>query len=126
MSLKFVSRPQTAPDWLAGLGGCSDRVSSSLPGPVFRSHRALSGRLKRTVQRHKFSKDSLSTTHPRRPTLETQAGVQGSGRRVSGFRAQSFRVQGPGFRAQGLGLRVSASHAWPDGYFVASGESFFN
>jgi len=35
------------------------RVSSSLLGPVDPSFRALSGRLKFTVRRHKFNKDSL-------------------------------------------------------------------
>ena len=34
------------------------RVSSSLLGPVVPSFRALSGRLKFTVRRHKFNKDS--------------------------------------------------------------------
>jgi len=36
------------------------RVSSSLVGPVVSSIRALSGRLKFTVRRHKFNKDFLS------------------------------------------------------------------
>ena len=36
------------------------RVSSSLLGPVDPSLRALYGRLKFTVRRHKFNKDSLS------------------------------------------------------------------
>ena len=36
------------------------RVSSSLLGPVDPSFRALSGRPKVTVRRHKFNKDSLS------------------------------------------------------------------
>ena len=36
------------------------RVSSRLLGPVVPSFRALSGRLKFTVRRHKFNKDSLS------------------------------------------------------------------
>ena len=36
------------------------RVSSSLLGPVVPSFRALSGRLKFTVRRHKFNKYSLS------------------------------------------------------------------
>jgi len=35
--------------------------SSSLLGAVVPSFRALSGRLKFTVQRHKFNKDSLSS-----------------------------------------------------------------
>ena len=35
-------------------------VSSSLLGPVDSSFRALSGRLKFTVRRHNFNKDSLS------------------------------------------------------------------
>ena len=35
------------------------RVSSSLVGPVVPSFRALSGRLKCTVRRHKFNEDSL-------------------------------------------------------------------
>jgi len=35
------------------------RVSSSLLGPVVPSFRALSGRLKFTVRRHKFNTDSL-------------------------------------------------------------------
>ena len=35
-------------------------VSSSLPGPVVPSFRALSGRLKFTARRHKFNQDSLS------------------------------------------------------------------
>jgi len=38
------------------------RVSSSLLGPVVPPFRALSGRLKGTVRRHKFNKDSLSKT----------------------------------------------------------------
>ena len=36
------------------------RVSSSLLGPAVPSFRALSGRLKFTVRRHKFNKDYLS------------------------------------------------------------------
>ena len=40
------------------------RVSSSLLGPVVRSFRALTGRLKLTVRRHKFNRDSPSNeTH---------------------------------------------------------------
>ena len=38
--------------------------SSSLLGPVDPSFRVLAGRLKFTVRRHKFSKDSLSTLKP--------------------------------------------------------------
>ena len=48
-------------------GGCQTSIrpakqqSSSLLGPVDPSFRALSGRLKFTVRRHKFNKDSLSS-----------------------------------------------------------------
>ena len=38
----------------------AQQVSSSLLGPVDPSFQALSGRLKFTVRRHKFNKDSLS------------------------------------------------------------------
>jgi hypothetical protein len=40
------------------------RVSSSPSGPIDPSFRALSGRLKFTVRRHKFKEDSLSSCHP--------------------------------------------------------------
>ena len=41
------------------------RVSLSLLGPVDPSFRALSGRLKFTVRRHKFNKDSFSPSSGR-------------------------------------------------------------
>ena len=41
----------------------SNRVSSSLLGPLVPSFRALSGRLKFTVRRDKFNKDFLSQPH---------------------------------------------------------------
>jgi len=41
------------------------RVSSSLLGPVVPSVRALSGRLKFTVRRHQFNKDSLPSSRDR-------------------------------------------------------------
>ena len=46
---------------LLGARPGSHRVSSSLLGPVDSSFRAFSGRLKFTVRRHKFNKDSLSS-----------------------------------------------------------------
>jgi len=45
------------------VGGSLHCVSSSLLGPVDPSDRALSGRPKFTVQRHKFEKDSLSAEY---------------------------------------------------------------
>jgi len=49
--------------------------ASSRPGPVDPSFRAFSGRLKFTVRRHKFNKDSLSP----RPEEEREGGRLASG-----------------------------------------------
>ena len=48
------------------------RVSSSLLGPVDLSFRALSGRLKFTVRRHKFNEDSPSSNLRRASLLQPQ------------------------------------------------------
>ena len=83
------------------------RVSSSLLGLVVPSVRALSGRLKFSVRRHKFKKDNL--VHDAwclvsdRATAER---VQGAGCRVHG---SWFRVSGAGFRVQGSCIRVQGS-----------------
>ena len=53
------------------------RISSSLLGPVDPSFRALAGRLKFTVRRHKFKIFSPSSLPPPKAELAFQFGVSG-------------------------------------------------
>ena len=92
------------------------RVSSSLLGPVDPSCRALSGRLKFTVRRHKLNKDYLSVqlsqsdwlpeeeraNHSRGPKPENPTPEP---------RNPKLEARSPGFRdSQGFAFRVSGSN----------------
>jgi len=58
------------------------RVSLSRVGPVDPAFRALSGRLKFTVRRHKFNKDSLSRGSPDSEGEVTQDALMMDGRSI--------------------------------------------
>jgi hypothetical protein len=72
--LNAISSSWFRGSWL----GSRLRVSSRFLGPVLPSFRALSGRHKFTVRRHKFDQDSLPCRCPTRATSTRSS----SGRRV--------------------------------------------
>ena len=80
------------------------RIWSSLSGPVDPSFRALSGRLKFTIRRHKFNKDSLCCVRMVCPCARNMPQVSGVGSRILSV---GFRVWALGFRVPGTVFRVS-------------------